>query len=63
MESADVNNDGAVNVSDPLSLLGYLFLGRPQPTFPGPPALPCAPEPDPRDALFGLGCAAYRNCR
>ena len=63
LESADVNNDGALDVSDPIALLRYLFLGGDAPAKPGPPGLPCGPEPDLLDAHVGLGCKEYLGCK
>jgi hypothetical protein len=62
LESADANNSGNVDVSDPIFLLHYLFFGGEAPPAPGPPGLPCGPEPSPRDVLVGLGCESYAAC-
>lgn len=53
VKAADVNDDGAVDVSDPLTLLGYLFLGLNEPpapfgaagTDPTEDSLPCDADP------------------
>src|SRR6266545_2008034 len=39
LESADSNNDGRIDCTDPVLTLGYLFLGTDPPADPGPPGL------------------------
>jgi hypothetical protein len=62
LETADSNNDRAIDLSDAVTLLNFVLLDGPPPPAPGPPGSPCGSEPDPRDSLFGLGCAAYGRC-
>jgi hypothetical protein len=42
MAAADVDDDGKVDITDPIRLLGWLYLGS------EPPASPreCGPDPD-----------------
>jgi hypothetical protein len=37
-DAADLNDDGGIDISDPVSLLAHLFLGSPPPPPPGPSA-------------------------
>jgi hypothetical protein len=62
-EASDANNDGVIDISDAVWLLSFLFSGGPPPPAPGPPGFPCGDEPDPQDALLGLGCRAYSGCQ
>jgi hypothetical protein len=52
----DANDDGSLNISDPVRILNYLFLGGPEPDCIR--AMDCnmdlAPEPDMSDAVFLL---------
>jgi hypothetical protein len=45
-DAADLNDDGGIDISDPVSLLGHLFLGSPPPPPPGPSAPGFDPTPD-----------------
>ena len=56
MEAGDINNDGSINLTDPVSLLGHLFRSQPPPALPGPES--CGPDPDEPD----LGCEQYTSC-
>ena len=56
----DPNDDGALNITDGIFLLNYLFLGGPAPADPGPPEAPCGP--DPAGSPGDLGCETYRSC-
>ena len=60
LEAADIDDDGRVDGSDPISILRWLFLHGPQPASPGPPGLECGP--DPVDTTSDLGCRAYPAC-
>ncbi len=60
MEAADIDNDGAVNINDPVGLLNFLFGGGVAPAVPGPDT--CGRDPDPPGATADLGCNEYRNC-
>jgi hypothetical protein len=62
LEAADANNDGQVDCSDAVFLLGYLFMGTPPPPAPGPPGLPCGPDPDPPGSAGRLSCWSYPPC-
>jgi hypothetical protein len=62
LESADVNNDGELGITDAVHLLGFLFGGWEPPPDPGPPGKPCGREPDFWDSQFGLGCKGYPRC-
>src|SRR5262249_22817969 len=54
-DAADVNDDGIVNISDPVYLLRFLFQGGPGP----PPPFPvCGADP----TADSLGCASYTTC-
>jgi hypothetical protein len=55
LDAADVDDGGSINISDPIVLLGYLFLryDPPPPPYPG-----CGPDPTPDD----LTCEEYRHC-
>jgi len=50
-DAADVNDDGTINLADPVYLLSYLFLGAAPPPPPGPYAAWYDPTPD------GLDCS------
>jgi len=50
LDAADANDDGEVDISDPVAILGYLFTG-------GTPLPPPQPEPGPDPTGDGLGCA------
>ena len=53
--TADVNDDGGIDVSDAIALLGYLFLGR---GAPPPPFEACGIDPTPD----GLPCDSSPGC-
>jgi len=56
LDSLDANDDGAVNLSDPLYLLNHLFRQGPAPPPPGLSACGMDPTPD------ALGCLATGPC-
>ncbi len=60
LEAADFDDGGHVDLTDAVALLDWLFRGGPGPPDPGPPALPCAP--DPSASAVHLGCGAYSGC-
>jgi subtilisin family serine protease len=62
MESADADNDGAVNISDGISILEFLFSDGAPISSPGPPGFPCGFDPDPQGSPHDLGCAVYNRC-
>lgn len=53
LNACDFNSDGSVDISDPTTLLQYLFLGGPL----GDP-LTCGVDPD----GFGAPCVSYDSC-
>ena len=57
-DAADANDDEEINITDGIYVLNFLFLGGPAPPSPGPPELPCGPDPD----GTALGCATYEGC-
>ncbi len=59
LDAADGNDDGAVDISDPIRLLGHLFVSEapPPPPYGTIPAA-CGPDPTPDE----LKCAAYVPC-
>ena len=61
---ADVNDDGSVNITDPISLLTFLFGGGAEqpmpPAAPGTPDSPCGPDPE---GSVDLGCESYTSCQ
>jgi|RhiMethySRZTD1v2_1073278.scaffolds.fasta_scaffold11965_9 hypothetical protein len=46
-ENGDINGDGRIDISDAVSLLGFLFQGGPRPA-----AIDCSPPPPPPDSAF-----------
>ena len=62
LESADAQNDGGVEITDAVVILMYLFLGGEAPASPGPPPMPCGPDPDAAGSPGNLGCLAYERC-
>ena len=55
-DAHDVNDDGIVNIADPLALLSYLFSGG---MAPPAPLQACGPDPTPD----GLECDSFEPCR
>jgi hypothetical protein len=63
LESADADNDGRIDTTDAVLLLGYLFRSGAPPASPGPPgAAPCGPDPDAPGSPGDLGCGSYAGC-
>lgn len=60
LEAANADDSPDVDITDAIYILNYLFLGGPAPPAPGPPGLPCGP--DPLGSPSDLGCAAYPGC-
>ena len=54
-KTTDVTDDGIVDITDPIRLLGYLFLGSAEPPAPFPA---CGQD----TTADGLGCAAFAPC-
>jgi hypothetical protein len=54
-DAADANDDGSVNLFDPIYLLGYLFNSAPNPLAPFPS---CNFDP----TLDNLDCESYIGC-
>jgi len=59
--AADIQNDGIVDISDPIALLGFIFLGGEPPAPPGF-TRPCGPDPDPPGSPGDLGCQVASDC-
>ena len=55
LDAADADDSGALDISDPVYLLGFLFLGT---SAPAEPLRACGPDPTPD----GLKCAVFRPC-
>jgi hypothetical protein len=51
----DTNDDGSLDLSDAVNLLGYLFLAGEKPP---PPFESCGPDATPDD----LGCVEFTPC-
>jgi hypothetical protein len=51
VDAADANDDGGVNLSDPVWIYNFLFQGGPPPPAPGPTS--CGPDPT-ADSLICL---------
>jgi len=56
------NDDEDLNITDPIFLLRYVFLGEEEPPAPGPAGrgLPCGPDPE--DSVSYLGCGLFEGC-
>ena len=55
-DAADVNNDGALNIADPIGVLNALFSDK----APPPPFEECGPDVgEPQDEL---GCESFPGC-
>ena len=59
-EVMDSNNDGSVNITDGVFILGFLFGGGPPPAAPGHEN--CGPDPDEPGSPGDLGCESYPPC-
>jgi hypothetical protein len=55
LKALDANDDGILDVSDPIALLGYLFLGQREPP---PPFESCGIDPTADE----LTCESYGPC-
>lgn len=62
LESADAQNDGRIDITDAIVILTYLFLSGDPPASPGPPPMPCGPDPDAAGSSRNLGCLSYERC-
>jgi hypothetical protein len=56
LEAADSDDNGTVNVTDPIGVLNHLFQGGPEPE---PPGLDCGADPV---GSSSLGCRIYSEC-
>ena len=56
LDAADANDDGSVNIVDPVSILAWAFNGALPPPDPGPDE--CGTDPTDDD----LGCETYDGC-
>jgi len=54
----DFNQDGGLEISDAVGVLGGPALAEP-----GPPPAACGLDPDPPGSVGDLGCAVYQHCR
>ena len=59
-DAADINNDGQINVTDPVNLLNHLFASGEAPADPG--LVECGLDPDEPDSPAFLGCDQYESC-
>jgi len=50
----------AIDISDGISILNWLFAGGPEPAPPRPAPKPCGRDPDPAGSAKDLGCLSYR---
>ena len=50
-EAGDVDDSGKLDISDPIGLLNFLFLGGVKPAMPYPD-----PDKDPDGSADGMGC-------
>jgi len=55
LDAADVNDDGAIDISDPIYEIDYLFRAGPEPTAPFPQCGPDSTEDE-------LNCGAFELC-
>jgi hypothetical protein len=62
-QTADVDNSAAIDITDVVVLLGYLFLGDATPAPPGPTSSRCGPDPDAPGSPGDLGCESYGGCK
>jgi hypothetical protein len=51
-------DNGQLQLTDAMRILGFLFLGGAAPAPPGPPPSPCGSDP----SAVHLGCASYTPC-
>lgn len=56
LDAAGTNDTDNLDLSDAVSLLGFLFLGGAPPAAPGPQV--CGPDPE----GTSLGCESYETC-
>jgi hypothetical protein len=61
-EAVDCDNNGKIETTDAIVVLGYLFLGTREPEAPGPVSMPCGTDPDAPGTTGDLGCAEYFPC-
>lgn len=65
LDSADIDNNERVEITDGIRILVYLFAGGEPPDYPGVPPTDCGPDIDePGPGLPGsLGCESYTSCQ
>jgi hypothetical protein len=57
-----MNNDGLIDISDPIFGLNFLFLGGARLPAPGPPPNPCGQDSHESGSGTFLGCELYDRC-
>ncbi len=60
LDAADAQDNGQLELTDAVRILNCRFLECIPPDPPGPPELPCGPDPTAEDP--DLGCATYAGC-
>jgi len=55
-DASDANDDGQINIADPIAMLNAIVLGGSSPPDPGPSA--CGPDLTPDS----LNCETYTGC-
>jgi hypothetical protein len=60
LDAADADDNGEVQLTDAIKILGFLFLGADPPPAPGPPGSPCGADPT-DDPLVNADCT-YPAC-
>ncbi len=57
-----MNNDAAIDISDGVVLLNWLFGSGAEPAAPGPAPGECGVDSDPAGSAGDLGCESYAPC-
>ncbi|MBI4604784.1 MAG: hypothetical protein HY721_22710 [Planctomycetes bacterium] len=55
----DADDNGQLQLTDAIRILGFLFLGGVPPEAPGPPPAACGPDPQ---GSTQVGCEGYLSC-